>query len=54
MDNAKADIFSKKVELQGREKPLDVILRLNKDRYYGPYRRNVTTTCNTYRNQPKD
>ena len=32
IDNARADILSKKVELQGGEKPLDVILRLNKDR----------------------
>ena len=32
MDNAKADAFSKKAELQGREKPLDIILRLDKDR----------------------
>ena len=32
MDNARADIFNRKVELQGREKLLDVILRLNKDK----------------------
>ena len=32
IDNAKADTLSKKAELQGREKPLDTILRLNKDR----------------------
>ena len=32
IDNAKADILSKKAELQGRKKPLDVILRLDKDK----------------------
>ena len=32
MDNTRADILSKRAELQGREKPLDVILRLDKDR----------------------
>ena len=32
IDNTKADIFSKKAELQGKEKPLDAILRLDKDR----------------------
>ena len=32
IDNARADILSRKAELQGREKPSDVILRLNKDR----------------------
>ena len=32
IDNARADIFSKKAELQGKEKPLDTILRLDKDR----------------------
>ena len=32
IDNAKADILSRKAELQGREKPLDAILRLDKDR----------------------
>ncbi len=32
IDNVKADIFSRKAELQGNEKPLGVILRLNKDK----------------------
>ena len=32
IDNARVNILSRKVELQGREKPLDIILRLNKDR----------------------
>ena len=32
IDNARADIFSKKAKLQGGEKPLDIILRLNKVR----------------------
>ena len=32
INNARADIFSKKVELQGGKKLLDVMLRLNKDR----------------------
>ena len=32
IDNTRADILSRKAELQGREKPLDAILRLNKDR----------------------
>ena len=32
MDNARADILSKKIELQGGKKPSDAILRLNKDR----------------------
>ena len=31
INNARADILSKKAELQGREKPLDAILRLDKD-----------------------
>ena len=31
MDNIKADALSKKTELQGSEKLLDVILRINKD-----------------------
>jgi len=31
-DNIKADILSKKVELQGNKKPLEVILKLDKDR----------------------
>ena len=30
-DNAKADTLSRKLELQGSEKPLDAILRLDKD-----------------------
>ena len=32
MDNARINILSRKAELQGRKKPLDAILRLNKDR----------------------
>ena len=32
IDNTKANIFSRKAELQRREKPLGIILRLNKDR----------------------
>ena len=32
MDNAKADAFNKKTELQGREKPSDTTLRLNKNK----------------------
>ena len=32
MDNARADTLSRKAKLQGREKPLNAILRLNKDR----------------------
>ena len=32
IDNAKADIFSKKVKLQGSKKLLNTILRLNKNR----------------------
>ena len=32
MDNARADILSKKIELQGGKKPSDAILRLDKDR----------------------
>ena len=31
MDNIKADIFSRKAELQGNKKPLGAMLRLNKD-----------------------
>ena len=31
MDNIRADIPSKKVELQSSEKPLDAILHINKD-----------------------
>jgi hypothetical protein len=30
-DNARVDILSKKAELQSREKPLGIILRINKD-----------------------
>ena len=32
IDNARADTLNKKAELQGGEKPSDIILRLNKDR----------------------
>ena len=32
IDNIKADIFSKKAELQGNKKPLGAILKLNKNR----------------------
>ena len=32
MDNAKADILSRKAELQSKEKLLDIMLRLDKDR----------------------
>ena len=32
INNARADALSKKTKLQGGEKPLDAILRLNKDR----------------------
>ena len=32
INNIRVNILSKKAELQGREKPLDTILRLNKDR----------------------
>ena len=32
IDNARANILSRKAELQGKEKPLDAILRLNKDK----------------------
>jgi hypothetical protein len=31
-DNTRADIFSKKAELQGREKLLNTMLRIDKDR----------------------
>ena len=31
IDNARVDILSRRAELQGREKLLDVILRLDKD-----------------------
>ena len=31
-DNIKADILSRKAELQGNKKPLGIILKLNKDR----------------------
>ncbi len=31
-DNKRADALSRRVELQGNEKPLGVMLRLNKDR----------------------
>ena len=31
MDNTKADTLNKKAELQGNKKPLDAILRINKD-----------------------
>jgi len=31
IDNARADIFSRKVELQGKEKIKGVILRMDKD-----------------------
>ena len=31
-DNVKANIFSKKAELQGNKKPLGIILKLGKDR----------------------
>ena len=31
IDNTRADIFNKKIKLQGREKLLDAILRLNKN-----------------------
>ena len=31
IDNTRADILSKKVELQGNEKPLDAILYIDKD-----------------------
>ena len=31
IDNIRADILNKKVKLQGSEKPLDVILYINKD-----------------------
>ena len=30
-DNTRADILSRKVKLQGSKKPLDAILRINKD-----------------------
>ena len=32
IDNIKADILSKKAELQGSKKPLDAILYINKNR----------------------
>jgi len=32
IDNVRADILSRKAELQGNEKPLGVILRLDKDK----------------------
>ena len=32
INNARADILSRKAELQGGEKPLDTILRLDKDK----------------------
>ena len=32
INNTKADIFSKKTELQSSEKLLNIILRINKDR----------------------
>ena len=32
IDNIRADIFSRKAKLQRGEKPLGVILKLNKDR----------------------
>ena len=31
IDNARADTLNKRAELQGGEKPLDVMLRLDKD-----------------------
>ena len=31
MDNAKADILSRKIKLQNSKKPLDAILYINKD-----------------------
>ena len=31
IDNVRADIFSRKVELQGNKKPLGAMLRLSKD-----------------------
>ena len=32
MNNTKADTFSRKTELQGGEKPLDAMLRLDKNK----------------------
>ena len=32
INNARVDVLSRKTELQGGEKPLDAILRLNKDK----------------------
>ena len=32
MDNTRADTLSKKIELQGSKKPLNAILRINKNR----------------------
>ena len=46
MDNAKVDIFSRKAELQGREKLLDIILRLDKD---GKIRCNYLRLVGTYK-----
>ena len=46
IDNARADILSKKAELQGREKPLNAILRLDKD---GKIRYNHLQLAGTYK-----
>ena len=46
IDNARADIFSKKAELQGGEKPLDVMLRLDKD---GKIRYNYLQLAGTHK-----
>ena len=32
INNTKVDAFSKKAELQGKKKPLDIILKLNKNK----------------------
>ena len=46
IDNAKADILSRRVELQGGEKPLDIILRLDKD---GKIKYNYLQLAGTYK-----
>ena len=46
MDNTRADALSKKAELQGGKKLLDVILRLNKD---GKIRYNYLQLAGTHK-----
>ena len=46
IDNARVDIFSRKAELQDREKLLDIMLRLDKD---GKIRYNYLWLVRTYK-----